>query len=327
MKSKILSLLSSVAILASIIIPSFAKATTISPPLFDYSLNPGDTVSDVIKIYNESAAPITVYPIAANFTYGDDESGVPRFYSAKDNIYGTALTPWMQFSSDPITLQSRARANLPFSITVPNDGQPGGHYGAILLSRNPPSDVDGSAVGIGGQLASIMLLNVSGDVIEDGYIEEFGFLEGKTVYTHLPVNFFVRFKNEGTTHLRPTGNVFIKNMFGRQSASIIVNPDFASVLPGSIRKFFFDWKKSGVDSNSSELMNELRNFGFGRYKATVVLTYGKDNKLATAERTFWVLPWMLMIIGLIVLVILWFMLKLYNRSIVKSYEKKRRKNE
>jgi hypothetical protein len=327
MKRKILSVLSSIAILASFVVPYSAKATTISPPFFDYSLNPGDTVSDVIKVYNEGGAPITVYPIALNFTYSDDETGTPQFYPAKENLYGTALTQWMQFSSEPITLQPKARANLPFSITVPNDGQPGGHYGAILLSKDPPSDTEGSSVGLGSRLASIMLLNVSGEVVEKGTVEEFGFMNGKTIYTHLPVNFYLRFKNEGTTHLRPTGNAFIKNMFGRQSASIQVNKDFASVLPGSIRKFFFDWSKSGTNENSSELMNEIKNFGFGKYTASVVLTYGKDNKLAYSERTFWVIPWMLIIVAFIVLVILWFMLKLYNRSVVKTYERKKAKNE
>ncbi|MBU1034699.1 DUF916 domain-containing protein [Patescibacteria group bacterium] len=324
MKSKMLRLAAVLFLFSGYLAPLSAKATTISPPFFDYSLNPGDTVSDVIKIYNESDAPLTLYPIAVNFSAGDDESGIPQFYSSNENINGMALAEWLQFSSDPITMQPHERANLSFSLVIPKDGQPGGHYGGIFLSTEP--EEKSGSVGLGSKLASLILLRVSGDIIENAYIEEFGFLNRQRIYTHLPVSFFVRFKNEGTTHLRPTGNAFIKNMFGLQSASIEVNPEFASALPNSIRKYFFDWQKSSADEKSSELMKEIKNFGFGRYKATVVLTYGQDNKFATAERTFWVIPWMLIILGLVVLVILWFMLNLYNRSIVKNYERKRTRN-
>jgi hypothetical protein len=326
MKSKLLRLAGFIFLFSTVITPLTAKAATISPPFFDYSLNPGDTVSDVIKVYNETSLSTTLYPIAVNFTSGEDENGVPSFYPQGQNDDGSALAQWISYSKDPITLEPGQRGNISFSITVPSNGQPGGHYGGIILSSAPPEEQAGT-IGVGSQLASIMLLRVSGDVIEQGSIEEFGFGDGKTVYSHLPVGFYLRFKNEGTTHLRPAGNTFIKNMFGMQSASIEINPEFGGVLPNSIRKYSFMWSKTGVDSNSSELMNELRNFGFGRYRASVILNYGKDNKHALAERTFWVLPWMLMIIGFIVLVILWFMLKLYNRSVVKTYERKKAKNE
>jgi hypothetical protein len=326
MKSKLLGFVAVLFIFGSFITPAGVKALTISPPYFDYSLDPGDTAADVIKLYNETSLPMTVYPIAVNFKAGDDEAGIPNFYSGTVDNDKTGLAQWISYSKDPITLEPGSRANLSFSILIPEDGEPGGHYGGIILSSDPPEEKAG-AVGVGAQLAAIMLLRVSGDVVEQGSVEEFGFVGGKTVYTHLPVNFFVRFKNEGTTHLRPVGNAFVKNMFGGQAASIEVNPPMSSVLPNSIRKYSFDWKKSGFNENDSELKKEWKNFGFGRYKATVVLNYGKDNQTATAERTFWVLPWMLMIIGFVILVILGLLLKLYNRSIVRSYEKKRSKQD
>lgn len=325
MKNKLTGLFVVLFILGVFLGPLDAKALTISPPSSDYSLNPGDKVSDVIKLYNEAPYEMTVYPIAVNFMAGDDEQGAPQFYYENDENGSYGLAQWLSFDHSPITIPSGGRENLFYTITVPADGEPGGHFGGIIMSSDPP-EAKGGSVGLGAQIASIMLLRVSGDVIEQGYIEEFGFLNRKRIYSHLPVNFFVRFKNEGTTHLRPAGNAFIKNMLGLPSTSIEVNSAFGSVLPDSVRKYSFYWKKSGVNESSSELMKELKNFGFGRYKATVVLNYGKDNKIATAERTFWVLPWMLIIIGLIVLVILGFMLKLYNRSVVKSYERKRTRN-
>ncbi len=298
---------------------SEVKAVTISPPFFDYSLNPGDTVSDVIKVYNETTLPITVYPIAINFTSGDDEAGIPNFYSAAQ-YNPSGLSRWISFPKDPITLKPGERSNLLFSIYVPLDGDPGGHYGGIIFSSTPPEERAGT-VGVGEQLAAIMLLRVSGDIIEQGRIEEFGFYDGRRILTHLPVNFFVRFKNEGTIHVRPVGNVFITNMIGGQSASIKINSQLGSVLPNSIRRYFFDWKKGDEVESESEFKKELRNFGFGRYRATVVLNYGKEGQSVTAEQTFWVFPWILMVIAFVVLVLLVFLLKLYNRSVVNRYIK------
>ena len=231
------------------------------------------------------------------------------------------MSRWISFPKDPITLKPGERSNLLFSIYVPLDGDPGGHYGGIIFSSTPPEERAGT-VGVGEQLAAIMLLRVSGDIIEQGRIEEFGFYGGKRIFTHLPVNFFVRFKNEGTIHVRPVGNAFITNMIGGQSASIKVNTQLGSVLPNSIRRYYFDWKKGDDIERESEFKKELRNFGLGRYRATVVLNYGKEGQTVTAERTFWVFPWILMILGFVGFVFLAFLLKMYNRSVVNRYIKK-----
>ncbi len=326
MKRTLPSLLGFVLIAAALTLwPSAgAKALTVSPPYFDYNLNPGDTVLDVIKLYNESPDPISVWPVLMNFTADDKEEGAPQFYEAGTDPYGTQLADWITVDKKPIKIGPYERANVSFAINVPKDrAQPGGHFGAVMLSMQPPDAKAG--VGIGSQIAALILVNISGDVREVGSIAQFGFKDPKAWYNYLPVDFFLRFQNSGNTHLRPVGNLLIYDWIGRQVASIKVNQDFRSVLPQSIRRFEFGWQNTETDPKWSGLEKEWRNFAFGKYKAVLVLNYGQKNQIVTDEREFTVWPWRLMLIGAGIVLVLFLIFKLimkaYKKSIIKNYEK------
>jgi hypothetical protein len=308
-------------------LPSAADALTLSPPSYDYSsANRGDVFRDVVKIYNETSQEVTLYPAAMNFTYkeGDETTGTPEWYPASEDPHGTGLAAWVTYDKSPIVVPPGGRANLPFSIDVPPNAPPGGHFGGILLSNQPPDDT--GVVAIGSQVGVLLFMRVEGDVVEKANIAEFGFVNPQSWYNHLPVDLFVRFENAGNVHLRPTGNLFISDWSGRQVKSIQVNEEFRTVLPKSIRKFNMSWvKKDGIE-NSSALYQEWVNFAIGKHKANLVLAYGTDNKLVTANATFYVWPWRIMLITILALVAIVFILTFGKRSwekgVIKKYEKR-----
>ncbi|HTK04832.1 MAG TPA: hypothetical protein VL500_04565 [Candidatus Eisenbacteria bacterium] len=319
--------------LAALLLPFVAaKAVTISPPYFDYSLNPGDTVLDVLKVFNESETPITLYPVLQNFTYKEgDEVGTPDFYPANEDPVGTALAQWITLDATPITLAPQERANVQFALNIPKDKvQPGGHFGAIMLTTQPPEQTGGK-VGIGQTIGSLIFVRVSGEVRETASIADFGFKEKKIWYNYLPVDFVLRFENSGNTHLRPTGNLFIKDWMGRQVAVIKVNDAFSSVLPLSRRKFEFGWRRFDNPPDKSELWKEWHNFAFGKYKATLILNYGTSNQILSEEREFTVWPWRLLcILGaavVFVLILSTLLMKAYNRAVIRKYELEKAKEK
>lgn len=327
---KILTTLFGIGLFAAMLVPQSADALTVSPPWFDFRLNPGDAQLDVINVYNEEEFPITIYPVLKNFTAASDEGGIPKFYPADENPFGQALAPWITVDETPITLEPQKRASIQFAINIPDgEVQPGGHYGVILLSTAPP-DIDGG-IAIGQQIGALILVNVSGEVREVGRIEEFGYQDPQPWYNHLPVDFFVRFENSGNTHLRPVGNLFIKNWWGRQVAALEVNEAFSSVLPNSIRRFLFGWQVNEVSADATELEREWKNFALGKYTATLVLNYGAENKIVTEQRVFYVWPRRLLsILGIAVVIgsfLLWFLKKMYKKSIIAAYETKKKKRE
>lgn len=329
MKKQLYSILGTVAMLAGTLVPMMpAKAITMSPIFFDYSLNPGDTVLDVIKLYNETDYDRTLYPVLRNFTYKEGaEDGTPVFLEPSENAGGTELAQWITADLKPINIKAKERINFQFAINVPqNNVQPGGHYGAVVFATQPPDET--GAVGIGGQLAELILVRISGDVKEEARIIEFGFDPKKLWYNYKPVDMYVRFENDGNTHLRPTGNVFIKNWYGRQVASIEVNGSFNSVLPHSIRRFKFSWGNPTTSEPKgfvAGLKHELKNFGFGKYKAELFLNYGSQNKIVSDVREFTIWPWrtiLVLVVGLILVVTLLVVWKRsYDRAIIRKYER------
>ncbi|MEA3249303.1 MAG: hypothetical protein U9Q03_03020 [Patescibacteria group bacterium] len=318
------------ALFVILLLPSGADAITVSPPNFDYSLNPGDSVLDVIKIRNEGSGTEVFYPVLMNFGADQDEAGTPQFYSPDEDRMGQGLAQWITVDPAPIVLEAGERTDVKFSINVPEENvQPGGHYGAIMIS-SAPADPESGTVGVASQLATIILVRISGEVNEVGSIAEFGFSDPQIWYNHLPIDFFMRFENAGNTHLRPTGNLIITDWLGRKVETLKVNsPEYKSVLPMSIRKFGFGWHKGPLNDEMSGLRKEWHNFGLGKYKAQLIINYGLNNQIIIDEREFFVWPWRLMTaagVGLLVLLILLTFFKhFYDKSVMKKYERMQKK--
>lgn len=324
MKRKITSLVG-LAMFILVFLPKGADAVTVSPPQFDFVLNPGDSIMDVIKLRNEGNGVEVFYPILMNFGADEEEGGTPQFYPPDEDRMGRGLAQWMTVDPAPIVLQPGERTDLPFFINIPYENvQPGGHYGSIMISSSPQDSETGS-VGVASQLATIMLVQVTGEVREIGSIHEFGFKDPKVWYNHLPIDFFMRFENAGNTHLRPTGNLIITDWMGRKVESIKVNDEFKSVLPMSIRRFEFGWRKGPLSDGMSNISKEWHNFGLGKYKAQLIINYGNMNQVIVDEREFYVWPWRLMTafgVGLLVLLILLTIMKhFYDKSVMRKYEK------
>lgn len=311
-----------------------AHALTISPPTFDHSLNPGDSQLDSVAVYNEGNIPLTLYPMLYNFEAGaDSEVGSPQLYPEDENRNGQALAQWITLDRTSFTLQPGERRSVPFTINIPSKdlAQPGGHYGVVIFSLAPPAlDGQQSQVSLESQIGALVLVEVSGDLNETGSIVEFGFTEKKPWYLSRPIDMFVRVENGGNTHLRPTGNVFIKNWFGRQVSAPKVNEDYRSVLPHSIRRYEFSWAGTGRERPTGffpQVKHEWNNFALGRYNAQLALTYGSKGQILSSSRSFWVWPWHLMVVLIIVLVLVIALLYLWKRSndraVIRRYERRR----
>ena len=313
-----------------------ALAMTIEPPDFNLTVNPGDTIKDVLHISNENSYPVTLEPKTLNFMAqpGDETSGIPLFYPADEVKNGHELAPWITLDSKGvITIPPRQRINISFTISIPKDAQPGGHFGAIHVGTLKQDQMfNGANIGILAQTSALIFVRVNGDVRDTMTIENF--FSTKTAYTHLPADFAMRLSNEGTTHLIPVGNIFITDMLGRQVASLQVNgDDKRRVLPSSVRRFETSWTHKRLPKSASEFTQEWRNFAFGHYTATLVLNYGDPGaqKLISAVTDFWVFPWMAVASALLVLFLIIlgvrFVAKRFERNIIRRYESQKRQGK
>ncbi len=209
------------------------------------------------------------------------------------------------------------------------------------MSEPPSTELGESVVGIGSELGTLVLLSADGSFKENADIIEFDIINKKHFLTSLPVDFFYRFQNVGQDRAKPLGDISVVNIFGGTSKIIPANPKGGNVLPRSIRRFEESWKKfSGQTEDPSaprppdppkqffkKAWHELKYFAFGRYTANLNLVYGKNNQMNTkAKIVFWVIPWHLILTAgvalIILLIVLIFGIKRYNRLIIKRAQRK-----
>lgn len=305
-------------------------ALTVSPTIFDQTSDPGKTLKGTVTLMNETDAPQTYYTSVQNFV-AEGEDGRQAFLPETDM---SGLASWLKPEVKMITLKAGESKDVAWTIDLPAQAEPGGHYAAMFFSTQPPSD-SGVMVGIGAKLGVLFLLNINGDIKEQATIESFRVFEGDSAFgghetawlSHLPADFELRLRNQGSVHIRPQGSIELASFVSRKSASINVNPLDSKVLPNSIRRVRSVWGPVDLPEGSgffTSLKNEWKGFAIGRYTATAHLQYGSSQQALEAQVSFWVFPWRTISLSVAALLLLVLGIKAYNRMVISSAMQKKR---
>lgn len=212
-------------------------------------------------------------------------------YSLKDYIHPEI---------SEFTLKSKQRMILPVQITVPEDAQPGGLYGTLLISTVPSPDEIQKEAGMttGGnvnitRLGSLIFVRVKGDVKEEGALKSMVTPKGK-FFQSGPIVFDLLYENTGNVYLNPYGIIEIKNIFGKKIDEIKVDPWFA--MPDSLRLRELKW-------------GEGKKMLMGMYTAHASINRGYQNIIDKADASFWVFPWKILLAGFGALLLVIFFFK------------------
>lgn len=299
--------------LSTFLVAPSASALTVSPARIEISGNPGQAVTGRFKVTNEQDAAVTLYSSAQNFEAQGD-TGAPSFVDSN-----TGLSEWINVESS-IRLAKGETKIVPFSISVPKDADPGGHFAAIFLSTVPPKG-SGQVV-VGAKIGVLILLRVAGKITEGGgpaNLTPNGFL-----FSSLPVQFSYRFSNTGNDRVNPQGNLVIRDTIGLVSQTLSANKAGGNVLPGSVRRFDVMWGDTEDSSPNGFFASagyEWSHFAFGWYGATLDLTYGTAGS-AQLHTNLFLFPWQLFLIIGAVLVAAYYvlgaLLRRYNRWIISQ---------
>jgi len=318
--AKILLLLT---LLVQVLLPTLThaesgQALSISPPVIELKGDPGQVVTASIKITNVSNGDLLIKNQVNDFG-AKGENGDPNiiFDYTKETSY--SLQSWVQ-APPPFILASKQSKVVQFPITIPSNGEPGGHYAVFRFTGQAP-ELEETGVAISASLGSLVLLRVSGDIAEKASLVDYysasPAFEKSSFFETGPISFVQRIRNDGNTHIRPTGTIEIKDIFGRTSGTLRVNGEPGnqqdsprSILPQSIRKF--------QETLSTKWM-------FGRYTADMKLTYGNANVPLESSIVFWVIPYKLILLVIALILITFFLLRFifrkYNAHIIKLAQK------
>ena len=221
-----------------------------------------------------------------------------------------SLRDYIKPEQNSFKLKSKQRGVIDVVISIPNDAEPGGHYGSVLVSSAPSSqeedELDNKTRTI-SRIGALYFVRVEGKVKEDAKLTGFRMENSKSFYEKGPFNFELLFENNSSVHLTPGGRIEVKNMIGRKVKDLEVSPFFS--LPDSLRASVVAWES---------------DFALGRYTATATINRGYRESLDEVDIqtiSFWVLPWKIVVGFLVAIIIVAFIL----RRLVGSFEIKRKR--
>jgi hypothetical protein len=298
------------------------QALEIGPTVITLQANPGETIVAKINVRNVSSGDLVVQGEVNDFV-ASGEDGIPKILlednqEKDDNPYSIQnwISPIPQYTMVPKQIE-----NMSIIISVPENATPGGYYGVIRFTGTPP-ELEGTGVSLSASIGSLLLLRVNGQVQENLSIEQFYATQNKgearSLFEIKPIDFVVRLRNEGNIHQAPTGQISITDMFDTKIAAVNVNLGEFNVLPNSIRKF-----EQSLDD--SVIGNKIL---FGKYTATLKVSYGSEKQELTQSIDFWVIPYTMIAIiatGLVIgFIVLRLTIKRYNQHIIDKALKSKR---
>lgn len=262
----------------------------IEPAKFEIFLNPGDTITKYITITSRIQGT-TQFSIGTEDLRGTTDAQQPVILMG-DERGPYSVKDYIKPETDTFSLNYGEQVQLPVTVTIPQDAEPKGFYGAVVISTklivggtttSATNEVQGGTRLV-SRVGSLFLVRINGAANESGALLDFK-PAGSKLLEKGPDSFEMLFKNSGTVHLVPHGLITVSNILGRKVAEIPVDAYFS--LPDSIRYRQVQWINKG--------------FLIGKYQATISLYRGYANLTDTKTVTFWVLPWKIVVIALIIL--------------------------
>lgn len=308
---------------------------SLTPIFINLTTEPGQTVNSSVKIRNNSNFTEYLHIRVAKFTA---EAGGERL-TIVDMAPEDQFNKWISFDQNQFVLGPLDTKTIHFTINVPKSAALGYYYALVFerLEENIP-EIKSETYVVGAPVLPVLL-----DVHSPLAKREVQLVDVKTdklFYEYLPVEFEVKVKNSGNIHVVPDGNIFIDWGGSKDIAILNVNTSKSNVLPQTTRVYTASWSDGMIvreeqrdeqgeflrDKKGNKIIKTVTHFDkadrfrFGRYIAHVLLIYDNGQRDVPIEATvsFWVIPWKILLVSLVVL---YFVIVGLKDTIVNQFKK------
>jgi len=250
---------------------------------FVYTLPPGARLVDTVAVTNVDPTPLTVaiYPVDA---YNTSADGAFALRNPEDATVGVG--GWIRIGVREYTIPPGTRIEVPFELSVPLDGEPGDHAGAVVAANvalEEGGGTDGLDVRLRRRVGARVYVRVEGPLdpalsvtrlAVDAHQALVPYVTGRG---RVGVDYTVT--NTGNVRMAPTARVELVGPFGLTVHETEAEP-LAELLPGG-----------SVDRHAD--IDGLPPLG--RLSLRVIVT--ADDANARTARTIWAVPWALVAVA------------------------------
>jgi hypothetical protein len=280
-----------------------AQTTTlsvgVSPTSEKITLNPGDEYPGEIVFWNLSSTTTTYKVSVSGFKQAENMPGTAIILTEEEDSKALySASSWITLEKEEIELVPNKNIKVKYTIKVPQDATEGEYNAEVyLLSKEDDTDKQGTYTSTVLGSGVPILIKIGEEYIESA--ELLSFITDKKIYEYPDVIFSTTIKNLGNTHITPIGEIAITNIFGQEVDRIQFNGSSQSLLRENSGIYEDEWYNKALLSEENEIM-------FGPMTASLVSTYRTISPgfaPLTAEVTFWIIPWKI-IIGILVAIVL-----------------------
>ena len=307
---------------------------TTAPVSVDMYSTPGSTTSTKLQVQNNSSAPLTITVHLEEFK-ASGTGGQAQIYIPPANDPSLS---WVHFSQTSFVAEPGVWNNVTMTVSLPKQAAQGYYY-AVIFAPSTISTQSKNANVVKGANAIFVLVD-SNNSKDNNQLSVSSFSVSSKSYNYLPVTFNINVKNTGNVFTVPSGDIYIsRTPNGKSIDTLAINSGAGNVLPETHRVFNLNWDdgfpvyvtktvdgtevigKNGKPIQQLQWnLNKITSFRFGKYYAKMVLVYSNGTRdiPITGEISFWVIPWLFVLVFIIVLALLFIGIWTIGRSIYKK---------
>jgi hypothetical protein len=313
---------------------------TTSPLPVTLTTTPGGTISNDLRVQNSGTTPVQLKVSLLKFKAAGD-NGQPQLLEREA---GDDFLDWVTFSKTSFVAEPGVWNTVTMTITAPTTAAFGYYYAVVFSEDNSSQTTTAPNTStFSGATATLVLLDVQAPGAKR-QLDLVSFSANKKLYEYLPTTFNIRVNNSGNVHAVPIGNIYISRDRKNTIAVLNVNEAAGNILPGSSRTFQTDWSEgfpvytvkrdngqiiSDKNGNPEQQLNwdfsKINKLRFGKYYAHLLLIYDDGTKdiPLEAEVSFWVVPWKILPLVLLVVIMIFVGIWSTGRGVLRRVRRKK----
>ena len=276
-----------------LLMPPFASAQQelqiiVGPVRQEVFLDPGETDNVEVRFYNQSNEVISGIVNVVDFVVTSTD-GAPKLIDDADTASPKfSGSKWVNLPYDRIDIAPGSKVAIPITISIPQDAAPGGRYVAVYFQPgNTTPTTSGS--GVSSRIASLLYIRINGEITENAIITRF---YTPSIFEYGPITVNTEILNRGDYHIAPKAIVAMTNAFGSLTDQVVIKEQ--NIFPETSRIFTTEVGPKWL---------------FGRYKLSLMGTYGAHGKALEAVTYAWVIPYRVIAVIILALLLVYILLR------------------
>lgn len=210
------------------------ESITLSPAQRLIKVDAGTRHQDELTVINDGTVAYDFVVYARPYSVkGSDYKQDFQSTPSNADVYS-----WTRFEKTKYRLEVGKSVKIPFTITVPADAAPGGHYG-VIFAQTEPVAIGGNSVIRKKRVGALMHVTVNGQYKMAGEATTF---DVPFWQLEPPMKTTVEAKNTGNAEFIDTTQMTVRDMFG--NVKYDAKKEFI-LLPKTTRTMHLEWQKSG----------------------------------------------------------------------------------